>query len=451
MAEASCPTCGPAPTPSFELERALEPAAPSSAAQRRALAAREQTGSPPQSGGGPGLDALDVVGSLDVELEDEPPSKRAAPPSSRPAPSSASPASSRSGGQPGARRAEAASVAPTKEPTDAEVGLVAGFGDPPFEWLPSVKYAIRVLRRRRVLAALVEQVRAESEGARRAAQRDMGSLLESFEARVGDDEEVAALLQPLRDLFGQVQSTSEALARSREQHRADDAALAGELRAGEAAREQLTPERRIAQVWVEDVTATVTRLKGDLARLSRELTVAHEDAAKAAGESDFAPPEHARRITELESTRARTTQEIVEAEQNLASRRSTLADVDRRIAEAERSIANVHSRRSALARRARDEEQAGSQAVQSADHARLDATEAALRSLADDEVPRLTVDEVTRFEALDATLSSAARRRLLHERALVAHHPEAFRRGVTLLASGAAALLALIVLVARLL
>jgi len=453
--EASCPTCSTLPTTSFELELDVEAVAPRGKSPPQPSQAHgAATDGPTRDGGGLGFDGLEAGGLLDVGLEDEPPSWRNAPPSSRQAQSSghaAGPSSSRLSGQASDRRAEAVPAAASKEPNEAEVALVAGFGDPPFSWLPSVGYVIRVLRRRRVLEAIVVQVRAEADRKRRAAQSDMGSLLEAIEARVGEDEEVAALLRPLRDLSGQVQTTSEALARSREQHRADDAALAAELRAAEAAREQLTPERRTAQVWVEDATAAITRLKGELTRLSRDLTMAHEDAAKAAGDSEFAPPEHARQITELESMRARTTEEVCEAERNLAARRSTLADVDRTIAKSERAIADVHARRDALVRRARAEEQTGAEAVQSADHARLDATELVLRSLADDEIPRLTIDEVTRFEALDATLSSAARRRLLHERALVAHDPEAYRRGVILIAGGAAALVALVVLVVRLL
>lgn len=360
----------------------------------------------------------------------------------------AAPPAASKGVAPAVARSEEPSV-PSTEPTDAEVALLAGFGDAPLDWPRSAAYAVRVLRRRRVLAELLTRTRSDAERSKRRAQSEMVAVLEAVEERDRDVEAVAAAMAPIRELLGLLESRNESLSRARAQHRADAAALASELASREGDRDRLVPERRTAQVWVEDASATLSRLKGDLSRLSRELTVAHEDATKAAGDSEFAPPDHARRITEIEATRARTTEEIVGAERNLATRRGDLADVERRISEAERAIADVHARRTALDRRAREEVAAGEQAVESADHQRLDAGEAALRSLARNHPTVLTPDEQERFAVLDESLSASVRRVLLHQRALDAYDPAAFRRGVGLLGGAAVAALLLLVLVVR--
>jgi hypothetical protein len=358
----------------------------------------------------------------------------------------------------GARRGEPAvgGVGPSATATadgdvrDEEVAALAGYGPAPYEWLPSLRYAIRVLQRRRVLVVLLGRARTEAETGRRKAQGTMLGVLESIRDREGDSEdELAAILRPVVDLGAQVSTQSEALARTLEKHRADRASFAAELAARQAEREALQPERRTAQVWVEDAGATVTRLKSELARLSRELTVAHEDAARAAGASDFAPPEHAHRITDIEQRRARTTSEAVDAERLLAERRSNLAAVDRRIAESERAIADVHARAAAADRRAAAEQRTGEQQLRTADQGRLDASEAALRQVVRQHPTRVTPDEHERFLDASEAMARAARQVLLHERAMSCHHPEAFRRGLLLLGGGLTAALVLLALVVR--
>jgi len=389
----------------------------------------------------PQLELDDWPGDLEVALEGEEP----------PAPERAGArgAVGRGDVPPSARGSEAASPSVrgtdgTRTPppaddtlTDEEVTALAGFGPAPFEWLPALAYTIRVVRRRRVLTALLERTRRESDEVRRRAQAEMLRMIEAVRDREGEgDEELAELLRPVVDLAAQVSVRSESLARTLEQHRADRASLAAELMARQADRDGLLPERRTAQVWVEDATESVSRLKGDLARLARDLTVAHEDATRAAGASEFAPPEHARRIKAIEVQRATVAEEVVAVERTLAERRASLAAVDRRIADAERAISDVHARTAAGERRARTEQQSGEQALRTADQDRLEVSEAVATKLVRQHPTRVTPDEHERHLQGAEDLARAARQVLLHERALHAHHPEAFRRGLLLLGGG---------------
>lgn len=343
----------------------------------------------------------------------------------------------------------AAAVAVDDQPSFEEVTALAGFGPPPYDWLRSVRYAVRVLRRRSVLKALVERTQKEVEAAKRASQGAMSVVLESIIDREGEDEELVPIFQPIRDFGAQVSMRSQALADTIEQGRAERAALAAELVVKQADKEALLPELRTARVWVEDAAAAVTRAKEGLARLGRELTAAHEEATKAAGDSDFAPPEHARRITELEERRRATSEEVRGAEHELAARRAKLSDVERRISVAERAIADVHARRAAADRQALANQKAGERELKAADHDRLDACETALRRVVKAHSPKLTPDEHERFLAESDAIAEGVRRVLLHQQALDSYDPDAMRRGIIVVTAALGGVLAILIVLAR--
>lgn len=330
-----------------------------------------------------------------------------------------------------------------------EVLALAGYGDAPFGWLPSVPYAFRALQRRRILQQLLARIRTECELTRRAVQGRMPAILEAVKGRFPDDDAVSVVLRPVQDSLGQLSTQSASLENAGERHRSESAALDADLAARQLEKEQLAPGRRTARVLLEDATAQVASAKAELARVNRDCTAAAEAATRAAGTSEFAPPEHARRITELDSQRARATTAVTDADRTVSGRRAELGAMEQRMAQAERAIADVHARRKTLDQRASVERKHGEQAIRSADFQRLDACEGALRRLATAYPDRLIAEETQRFADIELELSRLTREVKRHELAVDSFNGDALRRGLGLVLGAAASLVLLVLLLTR--
>ena len=396
--------------------------------------------SPQRAVGGGGKIAVDSddLLALDVGLEDEQPVARSRPNAAPPS-SARGPEHDRGGSE-----ATSALTPDLAEIPEYEVAALAGYGAPPFEWVTSVSYAFRVLRRRYELQQLLARVRIESEAGRRGVQGRMVALLEAVHARHPTDEALAVVVRPVHDMLSQLSAQTASLANAAERHRADVAALEADLAVRNLEKEQLVPERRTARVFVEDGMSKLGNAKAELARLSRDVTAAHTEATRAAGQSEFAPPEHARRIADLEAQQARSAAAVTEAERTLGERRVQLGGVEQRIAQAERATSDVHGRRKALDQRATAERKQAEQAIRSADFQRLDACEGALRRIVSTYGDRLSAAESTRFGDIESEHKRFEREVKRHELAVRAFSSDALARGLGLVL-GAVALLVLAV------
>jgi hypothetical protein len=277
----------------------------------------------------------------------------------------------------------------------------------------------------------------------------MVPLLDSVHERHAGDDAMALILRPVHEILAQLASQNAALSLAGERHRAEVSALESELASRKIEKEQLLPERRSAQVFVEDATSKVARAKADLARLNRDLSLAHDEAAQAAGQGAFAPPEHARRIAELEGQRTGAATALGDTERGLAERRVQLGQVEQRLAQTERSIAEVHSRRKAVDVGADVERRQGEKAIKAADFQRLDACEGALRRIVTAHGDRLGPEQQRQFADLEKELRLLEREVQRYALAVSAYNAQAFQRGLTLLGGAFAVLVVLVVLLVR--
>jgi hypothetical protein len=315
---------------------------------------------------------------------------------------------------------------------EAEVLLLARYGEAPVTLFASLGYAVRVVRRRRELARLFTEVRREEERQRRLGQGELATLLDAVRQRHDDHEGVRAVVRPIDDARLLIANRAHELDLAQQRHQAQSSQLDAELALRAEDRERLLGERRGAQVALEDATHQHARVKGELGRLDRDLTMAHDAASKAAGDSEFAPPEHARRITELQGKQASAKVELSQASRVLADAQARVAAFDRQLKEVDGRVADTHARRRALDHQALVARDRGAEAIKIADHHRLDLGEAALRLLVEQHPELFGVAEVQRFEAVLGAMRLQAREVEKHRLAVDAYDKEAMKRGLLL-------------------
>jgi hypothetical protein len=314
---------------------------------------------------------------------------------------------------------------------DTEVAALAGYGDPPVTLFASVRYAIKVLRRRRELAGMLVRVTRDGDKEKRELQSRMAGLLDALLSRHADHEGLAQIARPITEATALIANRAEQLEVTKQQHQAQAGQLDLELKSRGNDAERLRGERHKAQILLEDANSRLARAAAEVSRVARELELAHEAAAAAAGDATFAPPEHARKIAALDAHKARAAEEKRAADQATGEAKSRVATLDRSLRDVDKSVQDIHARRRALERQALLQREAGAQGVQSAEHDRLDAYETALRAVVGLHPELLDEGQQTSFRELDAGLHRTAYELEKHQRAVGAYDKEALQRGVT--------------------
>lgn len=389
----------------------------------------------------PGFGALEVklasdrppAGGLKIDLESE----RPPPPSStRHVPALAPPAALLPLAPP-----------PVPEPaSDPRILALAGYDAPPPNFFASVPYAWRVYRRR---ATLREQHATQArlrDDRRRELRQELAQILD--DATHDKHDELGEVLQPVLAADELMRDRSQDLETSSDQHASRIADLGGNIGRLEEATKQCSRERSLAQATVEEAQAQLARAQDDKRRVESLLETAHDAARRAAGRgAEFAPPEHALRITELDGELARANAALVTCDKTLRDTQEQLRLRERALKDAEAQVDRLKSAKRSAEREAHASRELSSASLRQAHEQRLDACEQALTILLAERPQIFASEALTRADTLKGELVELDVDLERHRLAIHAYDQQAFRRGLMLVAGAA---LTVVVLLAML-
>jgi hypothetical protein len=182
---------------------------------------------------------------------------------------------------------------------------LADYGPPPHGWFDAVLYVLRVRQRRSALAGALAGRRKQLAEAEEACHAELARTIDSVRSKAGPAHPIGALLEPLQTydetLAGRQGALAETSRRLSDEVSALDARVAS-LEAERAKAQALAGEAQAAlDVRAEEHARTDAKVK----RIDIELRAAHEAARIAAGPgAKYAPPEHARKIADLDADRS---------------------------------------------------------------------------------------------------------------------------------------------------
>ena len=320
-----------------------------------------------------------------------------------------------------------------------EVKLLADYGAVPANIFGTVRYTIRVYQRRKKLRELEKQQQGFFERARRRVQEKYAAIVEQVRDGASEqDEELQSVLAPIQEATQLIGDRAAQLEATREQFEAQVAKLEGELSSRGDDRKEIEADRNRAQIVLEDCLQKQARCQANLRRVRSQLGAAHDAAAAAAGENaEFAPPEHARQIAELEGQKASLTEQLRAHDGAVADARRTVG------------VGNIHDRRRALDQQASEARDLRVEGLRAAEQTRLDAFERTLRLLLDDHAQLF--DDQTReaVEQLDQELGEARYECEKHSQAINAYDEDAYKKGVVIMVVVAVGLLLALFAIAR--
>ncbi len=327
---------------------------------------------------------------------------------------------------------------------ELEVSALAAFGPPPSTTAATVSYAVRTFVRMRQLEKELAREQEAFGRHHRYLQQRMAGIVDAVRQMAPPEgaEGLELVLRPI-DEAEQVVSMRSIDLDAAKQAYASGAGKLEELERSRARdREGVLAERKKAQVLFEDATAQRAGNRAALTRVERDLTGVHKAAAAAAGASEFATPEHARRITELEADRARLTAAVAGHEGSVANAKRAVDLVEGKLRQLDRAGKGLDSERRHLDRAATTTQRARVTEVEHAQFLKLDAYEAALRRLVLEHGAVVGADRAAEFAELDRARSVAERELEKLRRATTAYDVDSFRRGAAL---GIGALVAFLV------
>ncbi len=328
-----------------------------------------------------------------------------------------------------------------------EVSARADYGPAPSNPFASAGYALRVFRRKRVLAQeLAEQ---------RLIHRSVGEALAEKLCVLVD--ELAAL--PAMDLDGLMtaaHAASGAVAERSAGLAALDRQAAGKLSQVEqqlarlrAERVQQETDRQLAQLHLEQCTQKQRRLKAALAELDEELEQAHEEARKAAGRNaEFAPPQQARRIAAIEQRLASLREQVPARQQAVSAAGAQLREKQKQLRATDSAMAAQRQARSDTLEEGSEALAGPQRELQQARQRRYEAYDGALARIALERPKLIDAEREARIVKIQQGRADNERRLAVLERAVGAYNQTSYKRGVTLIA--AAVVLATLLLLSML-
>ncbi|HZO11758.1 MAG TPA: hypothetical protein VFB62_00815 [Polyangiaceae bacterium] len=340
----------------------------------------------------------------------------------------------------------AALVPPPPEPaSDPRILALAGYDLPPTHFFASVPYAWRVYRRRtRLREQHATQARARDDR-RRELRQELAQILD--DATHDRRDELGDVLQPVLAADELMRSRSQDLETSSDQHASRIADLGGNIGRLEEASKQCTRERSLAQATVEEAQAQLTRAQDDKRRVASLLESAHDAARAAAGRgAEFAPPEHAHRITELDAELARAQTALEACDTTLREAQEQLRLRERALKDAEAQVDRLKSAKRTAEREAHAARELSSASLREANEQRLDACEQTLTILVAERPQLFATDTLARAETLKSELVELDVDLERHRLAIHAYDQRAFRRGWMLVAGAALTVVVLLAL-----
>ena len=409
-----------------------------------------------------GWDDDDDQLEIALDLGSEPPPKKAKP-APKPPPSAdggSAPAPPSSSGAPPSRAHDGGTpdgAQPQLNPTAAVVALqvdiravrlLAEYGEPPGNILGAPKYAWTVHQRKKELSQMLEDQRELHGETTKLLKEDLASVVDSIADRAGSTE-LETIMAPVTQSERMIADRRKTMESAVNKYTGEFQALDDELEREKDRRKEAAKEREAAQIVVEDAAQKRGRVAAELKRLENELRSAHDEASKAAGDDDYAPPEHARRIKQLEAEQDKMKEMLVgredayqAAKRVLRQRASALREVDAR-------IGAVHARESSAEKQASHARELGIESLKQAHLARLDAYVRVLERI-EQELPELLTDSYRkRIETARASVGDADRELEKYRRAIDCYDSGWVNKGIAVVVVIVVAVLAVLVSAAQ--
>lgn len=413
--------------------------------------ATEHNAPEPRSGLGL-FDDDDDGESLDIGLDlgsrpppaSEPAPAGPGPPSGAEAPVSLSqPSPSRPSGGGGASQplpemlpvaGPATPAAPPPAVDPERVRVLADYGPFPPNIAATPIYTLGVLKRRLELKKLHRQQQRLHDDTRRTLREELadevtkmvaassGGTLDDVKRTLAEADAVVSERQQVMD------SASSAFA-------ARFKAVDDELARQKEARKAAVEARDMALIRVEDAQQKQTQADEERKRVEGRLAAAHEAAREAADAgAEFAPPEHAQQIAELQAQAVSVAKSLAEQDKVLAEARRQLRERERAIKQVDATIAGVHRQQASLEREASQTHGAAIEALKQAQLYRLDLYDRVLNRIRTQHADLVDTDAERRLAAVKERIKEADVDLEAHRLALEAYDEEGFKRGVAILA-----------------
>lgn len=403
-------------------------------------------------------DEWDGQGGLDVGLDygsEFPPAMPAAPSAAPEAPrGSGLDLADDPGPPPSLRRPPAPKPAAVADHgprfSPAEIEAVARYGLVPTNPLAAPLYTWRVFRRRRELVDLLALQKRTHEQATTTLRSKLADITDEVIGRAAEPAQVAGVLGPIRAAEQKIADRKVQLEAASGQFASQFRSIQMDLDAEAKRRQQLDRDRNMAQIKVEDAVHKRAHVAAELKRVNIEIETAHESAAKAAGAgANFAPPEHAKRITTLEAQRAKLAEQVKARDGLVADARAELKERQRAISQLESRVSALHASQSNMEQQASQAQSLGLDSLKQAQNERLVAYEVAIESIAA-QLPQLVDDTITaQIADVKRQIASCDADLAKQEFALDAYDAGAYKRGIAIVIAAGVLLLLGLISVAR--
>ncbi len=335
-------------------------------------------------------------------------------------------------------------------PDELAVRQLAGYGLVPDNILATLPYAWRVYRRRKELRQLYSRQQETHGDLCRGLRQQLADVIDEATAGAANQSAVQSLLAPIAQAEQLIGQRSQTLDAATDQYSTQLGAIDHELSALRETRKQVSRDRDMAQIQVEDAVQKRAQAQAALRRMDERIQVAHDAASDAAGRgADFAPPEHARKIASLQSERAPLVEQLAACEAATTQAHSVLRQQDKALRDEDRKTAATDARRKGAKREAGQAQDVGLRGIQEAQDLRLDACQSVVTALQTDHPELLTEDHGRRIGDINAGITRAAADLERHRLAIDAYDGSSFKRGLLIVGAIGVVILLLIVTMAR--
>jgi hypothetical protein len=330
----------------------------------------------------------------------------------------------------------AGSPAPMRPPPVADperVRALADYGPFPPNIAATPLYAINVIKRRLQLKTQhKQQVRLHDDTVRSLRDEIASEVTRMVEASSGGELDVVK--RSLMEADSVVKERNQVMDSAASAFASRFKAVEDELSKQQAARKDTTKARDMAQIQVEDAQQQRARVDEERRRVETQLAVAHDAARDAADAgAQFAPPEHARQIGQLQKLSVAVAKQLAERDAKLGEARRHLRERQRGIKAVDEAIAGVHRQNASLEKEASQTHGAAIEALRQAQGYRLDSYEQALGQLEAQHGSLVDADLRGRIAAVRERIKEADVELESYRLAVDAYDQDGVKRGLAVL------------------
>jgi hypothetical protein len=414
----------------------IQPSAPAAGEGAGQVLRSEPAASPSMAGldfgDADGVDGLEVdAAGLDVgldldeaELAEERRSEKQAL-ASRPA--HASNEASSAASSPGAKLLEA----PVSLVLEVErIAELADYGPVPGAWWQTVPYSWRVLGRRKKLRSMHRHQLELHAATRQRVHLVAEQVMVNLQTTRSDDPELADYVSPIAEAEKVQANRSQQKASSDAHFAQQRQELQLEAQQQRTALESTGKRLQQARAVLEGKQAARARAAADVKRAERDLSVAYEkaDAAATKGQ-EFASPEDAARIRELEGVKAQREERLTSAQLETVEAKQIIAEWTRKSKEQDSAKRRLMKKQQTLEHDARQTGTSRERDVEQARALRLQAAHDAAYRVLVEKSDWLSAQQRETLRAATAELDQSSNELGCYEQAVDAYLHDAFAKG----------------------